>query len=92
VVFGLIPINEVMVARYTSPEYRTRIYSIRYTLTFAAVAAAIPTVSWFHSAYGGFTELFMLLGGLAAFLAVAALAFLWAGRQRHADAAQLSRA
>jgi MFS family permease len=92
VVFGLIPINEVMVARYTSPEYRTRIYSIRYTLTFAAVAAAIPTVSWFHSAYGGFTELFVLLGGLAAFLAVAALAFLWTGRQRHADAAQLSRA
>jgi hypothetical protein len=81
-----------MVARYTSPEYRTRIYSIRYTLTFAAVAAAIPTVSWFHSAYGGFTELFVLLGGLAAFLAVAALAFLWTGRQRHADAAQLSRA
>jgi hypothetical protein len=26
VVFGLIPINEVMVARYSSPEYRTRIY------------------------------------------------------------------
>lgn len=92
VVFGLIPINEVMVARYTSPEYRTRIYSIRYTLTFAAVAAAIPTVSWFHSAYGGFTELFMLLGGLAALLAIAALAFLWAGRQPRADAAQLSRA
>ncbi len=81
VVFGLIPVNEVMVARYTAPEWRTRIYSVRYTVTFAAVAAAVPTASWFHSAYGGFAELFLLLGGLAALLTGSALAFLLMERQ-----------
>jgi MFS family permease len=80
-VFGLIPVNEVMVARYTAPEWRTRIYSVRYTVTFAAVAAAVPTASWFHSAYGGFAELFVLLGGLAALLTGSALAFLLMERQ-----------
>jgi MFS family permease len=76
-VFGLIPINEVMVARYTAPEYRTRIYSIRYTLTFAAVAAAVPTVAAFHSAYGGFSELFFLLAALAVPLALASTLLLF---------------
>jgi MFS family permease len=74
VVFGLIPINEVMVARYSSPEYRTRIYSVRYTLTFAAVAAAIPTVSWFHTAYGDFGEMFVTLGAMSVVLSLAAVA------------------
>jgi MFS family permease len=76
VVFGLIPINEVLIARYTPPEYRTRVYSVRYTVTFAAVAAAIPTVSWFHTAYGGFAELFVLMGTMALPMAASAFAFL----------------
>ena len=62
-VFGQVPINEVMVARYTPPEYRTRVYSVRYTLSFAAVAIAVPVVSYFHNAYGGFSELVHPPGG-----------------------------
>jgi small neutral amino acid transporter SnatA (MarC family) len=67
-VFGLIPINEVMTARYTAPEYRTRVYAVRYTFAFIAIAAAVPVVSWFHGAYGGFTELFAMLAGLSVLL------------------------
>ena len=81
VVFGLIPVNEVMVARYSSPEYRTRIYSVRYTLTFAAVAAAIPAASWFHTAYGDFGEMFMTLSVLSVALTLAAIALVWIERQ-----------
>jgi MFS family permease len=67
-VFGLIPINEVMTARYTAPEHRTRVYAVRYTFAFIAIAAAVPAVSWFHGAYGGFTELFAMLAGLSVLL------------------------
>ncbi len=81
VVFGLIVINEVITARYTSPEYRTRIYAVRYTFGFAAIAAAVPTVSWFHTAFGGFSELFAALAGLAVLLTILAIVFAITGRQ-----------
>jgi MFS family permease len=87
-VFGLIPINEVMVARYTPPEYRTRIYSVRYTLAFGSIAAAIPTVAWLHSNYGGFAQLFMLLGALAVPLTLAAFLLLFTERQAEGGTAQ----
>ena len=85
-VFGLIPINEVMVARYSSPEYRTRIYSVRYTLAFAAVAAAIPAAAWFHTVYGDFSEMFVTLGAMSVVLTLAAVALLLVERQTAAGA------
>jgi MFS family permease len=87
-IFGMVPVNEVMVARYTPPELRTRVYSVRYTLSFAAVAAAVPTVSYLHNTYGGFTELFILLAALAIPLTASALVLMWTERQPAADAAQ----
>jgi hypothetical protein len=87
-VFGQVPINEVMVARYTPPEYRTRVYSVRYTLSFAAVATAVPVVSYFHNAYGGFTELFTLLAALAIPLTASALVLMWTERQPTGDTAE----
>lgn len=85
-IFGLVPINEVMVARYTSPEYRTRIYSVRYTIGFMSISAAIPVASYFHAAFDGFSELFVLLAGMSVLLTVSALAFMLIGRQENAKA------
>lgn len=87
-IFGMVPVNEVMVARYTPPELRTRVYSVRYTLSFAAVAAAVPTVSYLHNTYGGFTELFVLLAALAIPLTASGFVLMWTERQPTADAAQ----
>ena len=87
-IFGMVPVNEVMVARYTPPELRTRVYSVRYTLSFAAVAAAVPTVSYLHNTYGGFTELFVLLAALAIPLTASGFVLMWTERQPAADAAQ----
>ncbi len=75
VVFGLIPINEVMTARYTTPEYRTRVYAVRYTFGFVAIAAAVPVVSYFYSNYGGFSQLFLVLAGLSVLLTGLTVAF-----------------
>ena len=79
VVFGQIPINDAMVAKYTDERWRSRAYAARYVITFAAAAAAVPLVAYLHDATGGFERTFVLL---AVFAAGTLLAAFWlpAGR------------
>lgn len=74
-VFGQIPINDAMIARYTSDEWRARAYGVRYVLSFAASAAAVPLIAGVYKATGDFTMLFNILAVLAACVLLAALAF-----------------
>lgn len=74
-VFGQIPINDAMIARYTSDEWRARAYGVRYVLSFAASAAAVPMIAGVYKATGDFTMLFNILAVLAACVFFAALAF-----------------
>lgn len=74
-VFGQIPINDAMIARYTADEWRARAYAVRYVVSFGASAAAVPLIAWVHRAYGDFQPLFAILAGLAAVTLVSALAF-----------------
>jgi len=46
VVFGLIPINDAMVARYAHDSWRSRIYAVRYVVSFGASLPAIPLVAY----------------------------------------------
>ena len=64
VVFGQIPINDVLVGRMTRSEWRSRVYSLRYIVTFSVSATAVPTIAWVHTNWG--------FDGLFAVLAVAA--------------------
>lgn len=75
VVFGQIPINDAMIARYTSDEWRARAYSVRYVVSFSASACAVPLVAWAHRTYGDFNVLFWLLAAFAMLTSLAALAF-----------------
>jgi len=59
-VFGQIPINDVLVGRLTSSEWRSRVFACRYIVTFSALAASIPMIAWIHASWG-FDRLFMLL-------------------------------
>lgn len=74
-VFGQIPINDAMVARYTAEEWRARAYAVRYVVSFVGSAAAVPLVAYVFRATGDFKALFLLLAALAAIALVAALAF-----------------
>jgi len=74
-VFGQIPINDAMVARYTAEEWRARAYAVRYVVSFVGSAAAVPLVAYVFRATGDFQALFLLLAALAATALVAALAF-----------------
>ena len=61
-VFGQVPINDVLVGRVTKNEWRSRVLSVRYVLTFSLTGLAIPAISWIHGNMG-FDALFYFLAG-----------------------------
>jgi MFS family permease len=71
VVFGQIPINDVLVGRATKSAWRSRAFALRYIVTFSVSAAAVPLIAWIHAGQG-FSTLFLVLSaaGAAIFLAV----------------------
>lgn len=74
VVFGQIPINDVLVGRVAKSEWRARAYSARYIITFAVMATTIPALSFIHGNWG-FTRLFLLMA-MGAALIFSAVIFL----------------
>jgi len=74
-VFGQIPINDAMIARYTSEAWRARAYAVRYVVSFGASALAVPLVAWIYKSSGDFRLLYYVLGTLAFVTFTAALAF-----------------
>ena len=63
-VFGQIPINDILVGRISSPEWRSRIFAFRYIITFSAMATTLPLVAWVHANWG-FGTLFLALAAAA---------------------------
>ncbi len=72
VVFGQIPINDVLVGRIVRSEWRARAYALRYIVTFSVMASAVPMIAWLH-AHRGFDALFMVLAIAASCIFFAAL-------------------
>ncbi len=60
VVFGQIPINDVLIGRVTQSEWRSRAYAFRYIVTFSVSASSIPFIAWIHYRWG-FNSLFIVL-------------------------------
>ena len=61
-VFGQIPINDVLIGRITTNQWRSLVYGVRYVLTFTVMASALPLIGWIHAAWG-FATLFAVLAG-----------------------------
>jgi len=74
VVFGQIPINDVLVGRMVRSEWRSRAYAIRYVVSFSVMASAVPLIGWVHGNWG-FDRLFEILT-IAAMTIFAATFFL----------------
>jgi MFS family permease len=75
IVFGLIPINDAMVARYAHDAWRSRVYAVRYVVSFTASSLAVPLVAWLQPAAGGYQSLFAVLTALGVGTLAAALFF-----------------
>jgi MFS family permease len=74
VVFGQIPINDAIVARYTDAGWRSRVYALRYVVSFGASSLAVPMVAGLHGGTG-FAPVFLALAAMGAATALAALFF-----------------
>lgn len=74
VVFGQIPINDAIVARHTDANWRSRVYAVRYVVSFGASSLAVPLVAALHGG-AGFAPVFMALAAMGAMTALAALFF-----------------
>ena len=60
VVFGQIPINDVLVGRITKSEWRSRAFGLRYIIGFTVMASAIPLIAWVYTKWD-FDALFGVL-------------------------------
>ena len=60
VVFGQIPINDVLVGRVAPAAWLSRAYALRSALTFTVMALTLPLVSWIYG-IRGFSALFEIL-------------------------------
>lgn len=74
VVFGEIPIKDVLVGRMAQSEWRSRAYALTYLIGFSVSACAVPLVAFIHGLWG-FDKLFGLLAAFA-FLIFIAVIFL----------------
>jgi MFS family permease len=86
-VFGQIPINDAMVARYTNDEWRSRVYAVRYVMSFSASATAVPMIAYLYATTGEFTQTFNVLAVAALCIFTAALFFPRPREQAQAAAA-----
>jgi MFS family permease len=75
VMFGIIPINDAMVARYTEDAWRSRVYALRYVVSFGASLPAIPLVAYLQPQATGFSPLFAALATIGLGTLAAALLF-----------------
>ncbi len=73
-IFGQIPINDALLSRITTPQYRSRVYAIKFVLSFSVAAAAIPLLALLHKTTG-FDGMFVAMAAIAGviFLCVLAL-------------------
>ena len=74
VVFGQIPINDVLIGRIARSEWRSRAYALRYIVSFSVSASAVPLIAWIHGT-SGLGTLFKILA-VAAFVIFVAVLFL----------------
>ncbi len=72
VVFGQIPINDVLIGRVTNSQWRSRVLSLRFIVTFSVAASVLPVIAGIHANWG-FGALFVVMAVAAGGIFAAAL-------------------
>ena len=70
--FGQVTVNDAMVGKYTSEEWRSRAYAVRYFVGFTAAGASVGLVAWLYE-QGGFATMLHAFAGLCLLVIAAAL-------------------
>ncbi|MGE8498795.1 MAG: MFS transporter [Pseudomonas sp.] len=74
VIFGQVTVNDAMVANFVAPQWQSRVFALRYCLSFGASALAIPLIALVEPRQG-LLGLYLILSGFAALTFTAALIF-----------------
>jgi len=74
-IFGQIPLNDGIVAKYVADEYRARVLSVRYVISLGVASVAVPMIALLHRTEGGFRNVFLVLAVLACAVFVAGVFF-----------------
>jgi MFS family permease len=70
--FGQVTVNDAMVGKYTSEEWRSRAYAVRYFIGFTAAGASVGLVAWLYQR-GGFVTMLHAFAGLCLLVIAAAI-------------------
>jgi len=70
--FGQIPINDYMIGKMASGEFRARAYGIRYVVSFSVLAVTMPLIAVVYETWG-FDTLFLVLAGASLVILAAVL-------------------
>jgi len=70
--FGQVTVNDAMVGKYTSEQWRSRAYALRYFVGFTAAGASVGLVAWLYQ-QGGFATMLHAFAGLCLLVIAAAI-------------------
>src|ERR1700738_3027382 len=70
--FGQVTVNDAMVGKYTSEEWRSRAYAVRYFIGFTAAGASVGLVAWLYE-QGGFVMMLHAFAALCLLVIAAAI-------------------
>ena len=72
-IFGTIPIQDTLVARYTTEDWRSTVYALKYLLGLGISPVAVGLVALIYGGTGEFTWLFAVFTALSVSIFVTAL-------------------
>jgi MFS family permease len=70
--FGQVTVNDAMVGKYTTEEWRSRAYAVRYFIGFTAAGASVGLVAWLYQ-QGGFTTMLHAFAAICVLTVAAAV-------------------
>src|SRR3954463_10004712 len=70
--FGQVTVNDAMIGKYTTEEWRSRAYAVRYFVGFTAAGASVGLVAWLYE-QGGFATMLHAFAALCLLVIAAAL-------------------
>lgn len=70
--FGQVTVNDAMVGKYTSEQWRSRAYAVRYFVGFTAAGASVGLVAWLYR-QGGFVTMLHAFAALCLLVIAAAI-------------------
>src|SRR6202000_325427 len=70
--FGQVTVNDAMIGKYTSEEWRSRAYAVRYFVGFTAAGVSVGLVAWLYE-QGGFATMLHAFAGLCLLVIASAI-------------------